>query len=95
MLVFNFLTVNRAQYCLDNFASILDHFQAFDWTRAHTPTEGDATFNGEMYKSIVIGKMARVVIYLGLPVGELDAVVEVLQQQTYIKACTENWKRSS
>ena len=87
--------MNRAQYGPDNFASILDHFQALSWTCTHTPTEGDATFKGEMYKSIVVGRMVHVVIHLGLPVGELDAVAEVLQQQMYMKACTENCKRSS
>lgn len=91
----NFLTVNRAQYCSENFASILDHFQGLSWTCTHSPTEGDATFKGEMYKSIVVGKMVHVVIHLGLPVGELGAVVEVSQQQMYTKACAENWKRSS
>lgn len=30
-----------------------------------------------------------------VPVGELDAVVEVLQQQMYLKAYTENWKVDS
>lgn len=95
MLGLNFLTMIRAQYCPENFASILDHFHALGWTCTHIPTGGDATFEREMYKSIVVGKMVHMVIYLGLPIGELDAVVEVLQQQRYIKVCAEKWKRSS
>lgn len=57
----------------------------------HTPTEG---LPGEMCKSIEVGKTVHVAIHLGLPVGELDAVIEVLQQQMYLKACTENWKKN-
>lgn len=56
---------------------------------ACTPLLRGATSKGEVCKSIVVGKMVHV------PVGELDAVVEVLQQQMYLKAYTENWKVDS
>lgn len=69
--------MNRAQYCPDNSASVPDHVQVLGWTWTHIPAEQDATSEGEMWKSIVVGKMVHVVIHLGLCAVKLDAVVEV------------------
>lgn len=57
-------------------------------TCTHTPAEADATFK-EVYDDVVADKMVHVVIHLGLPVGELGAVVEALEQWLYKKTC---WK---
>lgn len=55
----------------------MTHVHALSWTWTDIPTEQDATSKGEVWESIVVGKMVHVVIPLGLYVIELDAVVEV------------------